>query len=239
MNKLYKNLHSYILSKGTVCGWLVLCCNNAPWKSILNCGNEHTKSFLSQFKPPVPGCWGACCTGQLVSDWSAQSCCSALAACLRRCRQHVLAETWTCAEHYVQWWVQFCLLQLDRRFKGGECWTDCCNNRWRQHLPRWKQVCRDWGNFSAEGCEEKSLHPVANLRVHSLGPNCHPRWPHLCPHTPSSSSVDYLQEERPAYTPDLHPLNTGSCQSDQRNRGMCEFETWVQLSSCIHSFESL
>lgn len=21
-------------------------------------------------------------------------------------------------------WVQFCLLQLDRRFKGGECWTD-------------------------------------------------------------------------------------------------------------------
>lgn len=31
------------------------------------------------------------------------------------------------------------------------------------------------GNFSAEGCEEKSLHPVANLRVHSLGPNCHPR----------------------------------------------------------------
>lgn len=30
--------------------------------------HEHTKSFLSQFKPPVPGRWGACCTGQLVSD---------------------------------------------------------------------------------------------------------------------------------------------------------------------------
>lgn len=74
------------------------------------------------------------------------------------------------------------------------------------------------GNFSAEGCEEKSLHPVANLLSivwdQTVIPDDHTS-------APARPAVHlYLQEERPAHTPDLHPLNTCSCQSDQRT-GEC------------------
>lgn len=249
MNKLYKSLHSYILSTGTVIIsllqqrsleinlklWECFRARSHIWKHNASVGrtadecvswtHEHTKSFLSQFKPPVPGRWGACCTGQLVSDLHRAAVLASLPVC-------VLTETWTCAERYVQWWVQFCLLQLDRRFKGGECWSDCCNIRWRQHLPRWKQVCRDWRQFQCRGMWREE--PVANLRVHSLGPNCHPRWPHLCPRTPSSSSVPAGGTACPHSWPS--PSEHLFMPEWPTHRGMCEFETRVQLSSLfLHS----
>lgn len=72
------------------------------------------------------------------------------------------------------------------------------------------------GNFSAEGCEEKSQWQtyVSIVWDQTVIPGDHTS-------APARPAVHlYLQEERPAHTPDLHPLNTCSCQSDQRT-GEC------------------
>lgn len=71
------------------------------------------------------------------------------------------------------------------------------------------------GNFSAEGCEEKSQWQtyVSIVWDQTVIPGDHIS-------APARPAVHlYLQEERPAHT-DLHPLNTCSCQSDQRT-GEC------------------